>query len=163
MRDILLTRSEKGMSYFAAGEPPFHLATVAQAVFDVSGAGDTVVAVLAASLAAGVPMHEALRMANHAAGIVVSKLGTATVSRDELAESLAADSASPSVDDGRLLTREALVDAAGRLGARAADGRLRQRLLRPSAPRPCRADPARPPNIATGSCWRSIRTLRWGA
>lgn len=106
---ILLTRSEKGMSYFAAGEPPFHLATVAQAVFDVSGAGDTVVAVMAASLAAGVPMHEALRMANHAAGIVVSKLGTATVSRDELAESLAADSASPSVDDGRLLTREALV------------------------------------------------------
>jgi D-beta-D-heptose 7-phosphate kinase/D-beta-D-heptose 1-phosphate adenosyltransferase len=107
--DILLTRSEKGMSYFSAGQAPFHLPTVAQAVFDVSGAGDTVVAVLAASLAAGVPIHEALRMANHAAGIVVSKLGTATVSREELAESLAAELAAPSVNDGRLLSRESLV------------------------------------------------------
>jgi D-beta-D-heptose 7-phosphate kinase/D-beta-D-heptose 1-phosphate adenosyltransferase len=107
--NILLTRSEKGMSYFAADGPPLHLATVAQNVFDVSGAGDTVMAVLAASLAAGIAVADAMRMANHAAGIVVSKLGTACVTRDELAASLAAEHASPAVDDGRLLGLDAAV------------------------------------------------------
>jgi D-beta-D-heptose 7-phosphate kinase / D-beta-D-heptose 1-phosphate adenosyltransferase len=107
--NVLLTRSEKGMSYFPAEGPPLHLATVAQNVFDVSGAGDTVMAVLAASLAAGVPVLDAMRMANHAAGIVVSKLGTACVTREELAASLAAEHTSPSVDDGRLLDLEGAV------------------------------------------------------
>ena len=56
----------------------------AREVFDVSGAGDTVIAVLAAMLAAGVPLREAVRLANRAGGIVVGKLGTATASYDEL-------------------------------------------------------------------------------
>lgn len=106
---ILLTRSEKGISLFPLEGEPLHLATVAQDVFDVSGAGDTVIAVLAASVAAGIPLADGIRMANHAAGIVVSKLGTASVTRDELAASLAAESASPSVNDGRLLDRDEAV------------------------------------------------------
>ena len=85
---ILLTRSEKGMSLFPVEGEALHLATVAQKVFDVSGAGDTVVAVVAATAAAGFPVADQLRMANHAAGIVVSKLGTASVTRAELADAL---------------------------------------------------------------------------
>ncbi|WP_242097993.1 D-glycero-beta-D-manno-heptose-7-phosphate kinase [Sphingomonas sp. CROZ-RG-20F-R02-07] len=100
---ILLTRSEKGISLFPLVGSPLHLPTVAQDVFDVSGAGDTVIAVLAAAIAADIPLADGIRMANHAAGIVVSKLGTASVTRDELAASLAAEHASPSVNDGRLL------------------------------------------------------------
>ena len=73
-------------------------------MFDVSGAGDTVMAVLAAALAAALPVVEGMRLANHAAGIVVSKLGTASVTRDELAASLAAEHASPYINDGRLLS-----------------------------------------------------------
>ena len=106
---ILLTRSEKGMSFFPVDGAPTHLATVAQDVFDVSGAGDTVVAVLAAAMAADIPFVEGMRMANHAAGIVVSKLGTASVTREELHASLLADSAAGDVTDGRLMTREDLV------------------------------------------------------
>ncbi|WEJ99515.1 MAG: D-glycero-beta-D-manno-heptose-7-phosphate kinase [Candidatus Sphingomonas phytovorans] len=105
---ILLTRSEKGLSFFPREGRAIHLATVAQDVFDVSGAGDTVIAVLAASISAGVPIEDGLRMANHAAGIVVSKLGTASVSRDELAASLAAGHSSPSVNDGRYLDWDTL-------------------------------------------------------
>jgi D-beta-D-heptose 7-phosphate kinase / D-beta-D-heptose 1-phosphate adenosyltransferase len=107
--DILLTRSGKGLSYFPQHGEPIHLATVAQNVFDVSGAGDTVVAVLAASMASGVPLQDGMKMANHAAGIVVSKLGTACVTREELAASMAAEQVSPSVDDGRLLALQEAV------------------------------------------------------
>lgn len=99
--EILLTRSEKGMSFFPAFGAPIHLATVAQDVFDVSGAGDTVIAVLAASLAADLPILDAMKTANHAAGIVVAKVGTAIVTPDELHASLASELASPSVNDGR--------------------------------------------------------------
>lgn len=101
--NILLTRSEKGMSFFPLDGEPIHLPTVAQDVFDVSGAGDTVLAALGASIAAGFPVREAMRLANHAAGIVVAKLGTASVTREELYGSLAAELASPSVNDGRLV------------------------------------------------------------
>lgn len=107
--NILLTRSEKGISFFPIDGAPVHLATVAQAVFDVSGAGDTVVAVLAASLAAGMSFVEGMRMANHAAGIVVSKLGTASVTREELSASLLSESLSGDIDDGRLATRDEAV------------------------------------------------------
>jgi D-beta-D-heptose 7-phosphate kinase/D-beta-D-heptose 1-phosphate adenosyltransferase len=98
---VLLTRSEKGMSFFSNAGAPIHLATVAQDVFDVSGAGDTVVAVLAASIAAGHPIRDAMKMANHAAGIVVAKVGTACVTPAELYASLASETASHSVNDGR--------------------------------------------------------------
>ncbi|MEJ0094491.1 MAG: D-glycero-beta-D-manno-heptose-7-phosphate kinase [Methylocella sp.] len=107
--NILLTRSEKGMSYFAIGEAPIHLATVAQDVFDVSGAGDTVIALLAASLAAGLSMRDSMKVANHAAGIVVAKLGTACVTTEELYAALASETASPSVNDGRHVTRDEAV------------------------------------------------------
>jgi D-beta-D-heptose 7-phosphate kinase/D-beta-D-heptose 1-phosphate adenosyltransferase len=86
---ILLTRSEKGMSLFREGAAPLHLPAEAREVFDVSGAGDTVVSVIAAGLAAGLPVERAMRIANAAAGIVVGKVGTATASAEEIAAALA--------------------------------------------------------------------------
>ncbi|GGE89037.1 D-glycero-beta-D-manno-heptose-7-phosphate kinase [Sphingomonas prati] len=106
---VLLTRSEKGMSFYPVDGTPSHMATVAQDVFDVSGAGDTVMAVLAASIAADLPIAEGMRLANHAAGIVVSHMGTATVTRDELIASLAADTVSASVNDGRFVDLDGAV------------------------------------------------------
>ena len=85
---LIVTRSEEGMSLFTATES-HHEHTRAREVYDVSGAGDTVIAVLALMVAGGAPLHEAMRVANHAAGIVVAKLGTAVVQPGELAESLA--------------------------------------------------------------------------
>ena len=81
---LLVTRSEEGMTLFADGQT-FHQAAQAREVFDVSGAGDTVIATLAVMLAAGADWAEAIRIANIAAGIVVGKLGTAVVTRDEIA------------------------------------------------------------------------------
>jgi D-beta-D-heptose 7-phosphate kinase/D-beta-D-heptose 1-phosphate adenosyltransferase len=88
---LLVTRSEKGMSLVSDIED-FTLPTHAQEVFDVSGAGDTVVASLAGMLASGRPLHEAMRVANIAAGIVVAKLGTAVVSLAELNERMNSNS-----------------------------------------------------------------------
>jgi D-beta-D-heptose 7-phosphate kinase/D-beta-D-heptose 1-phosphate adenosyltransferase len=90
---ILITRSEKGMTLLARDRDPFHLPTRAQEVFDVTGAGDTVVATLGVAMAAGLPLHDAVTLANVAAGIVVSKLGTATVSPQELQFALYRDTA----------------------------------------------------------------------
>ena len=84
---LIVTRSEEGMSLFTAAES-YHEPTKAREVFDVSGAGDTVIGVLALMVAAGSDLHAAMRVANHAAGIVVGKLGTAVVHRDELTASL---------------------------------------------------------------------------
>lgn len=81
---VLLTRSEEGMTLFDdAGVT--HEPARAREVFDVTGAGDTVIATLAVLLAAGVPLADAMRLANKAGGVVVGKFGTATVSYDELA------------------------------------------------------------------------------
>jgi rfaE bifunctional protein kinase chain/domain len=80
---LLLTRSEEGMSLFTETEV-LHFPTVAREVFDVSGAGDTVIACLAAMLAEGRALAEAVALANRAGGIVVAKLGTATLTREEL-------------------------------------------------------------------------------
>ncbi len=85
---VLATRSERGMTLLRAGAPPLHLPTHAREVFDVSGAGDTVVAVLAAALAAGAALDEAARLANVAAGIVVGKVGTAVARREEILRAL---------------------------------------------------------------------------
>ncbi len=81
---LLVTRSEHGMTLLRAGQTELHLPARAREVFDVTGAGDTVISVLAASLAAGSPIEQAVALANMAAGIVVGKLGTATVSGPEL-------------------------------------------------------------------------------
>ncbi|MDP3672072.1 MAG: D-glycero-beta-D-manno-heptose-7-phosphate kinase [Telluria sp.] len=80
---LLLTRSEEGMSLYSEREV-LHMHADAREVFDVSGAGDTVIATMAAMLGAGMPMADALVAANRAGGIVVGKLGTATVTREEL-------------------------------------------------------------------------------
>ncbi|WP_282167023.1 bifunctional D-glycero-beta-D-manno-heptose-7-phosphate kinase/D-glycero-beta-D-manno-heptose 1-phosphate adenylyltransferase HldE [Shewanella japonica] len=86
---ILVTRSEKGMTLISQDEAELHIPTVAREVYDVTGAGDTVISALASSLAAGSSMAQACSIANMAAGVVVAKLGTATVSRIELIEALA--------------------------------------------------------------------------
>ncbi|MBE7369937.1 D-glycero-beta-D-manno-heptose-7-phosphate kinase [Ramlibacter pallidus] len=83
LQGLLVTRSEEGMTLFdAAGE--LHVQAQAREVFDVTGAGDTVIATLAAMVAAGLDLREALPIANRAGGIVVGKFGTATVSYEEL-------------------------------------------------------------------------------
>ncbi len=85
---LLITRSERGMTLLQRNLPPLNLPTRARDVFDVTGAGDTVVAVLGAALASGVSLAEATALANIAAGVVVGKLGTATVNMAEMAEAL---------------------------------------------------------------------------
>lgn len=84
LKALLVTRSEKGMTLLRPDQPPFHLPTEAKEVFDVTGAGDTVISVLATALADGRSFEEACYLANVAAGIVVGKLGTSTVSNVEL-------------------------------------------------------------------------------
>lgn len=84
---ILVTRGPAGMTLLRAGQAPVHLPTVAQSVFDVTGAGDTVVGTLTLAVAANVEIIEALTLASHAASIVVAQAGTVTVSRDELVAS----------------------------------------------------------------------------
>jgi rfaE bifunctional protein kinase chain/domain len=83
LQALLVTRSEEGMTLFAA-DGVTHEAALAREVYDVSGAGDTVIATLAVMLACGQSLPEAMRLANRAAGVVVGKLGTATCSREEL-------------------------------------------------------------------------------
>ncbi|MGL4858130.1 MAG: bifunctional D-glycero-beta-D-manno-heptose-7-phosphate kinase/D-glycero-beta-D-manno-heptose 1-phosphate adenylyltransferase HldE, partial [Enterobacteriaceae bacterium] len=81
---LLITRSERGMTLLRAGLPPLTLPALAQEVYDVTGAGDTVIGVLAAALSAGNTLEESCYLANAAAGVVVGKLGTSTVSLVEL-------------------------------------------------------------------------------
>jgi len=83
---ILITKREEGMSLFERGGRITHIPTVASEVYDVTGAGDTVVATLTLALAAGVKIREAAELSNWAAGTVVRKVGTTTVTREELEE-----------------------------------------------------------------------------
>ena len=83
LQALLLTRSEEGMTLFSENEV-IHVPAMAREVFDVSGAGDTVIATMASMLAEGRSMRDAVLIANRAGGIVVGKLGTATVSKKEL-------------------------------------------------------------------------------
>jgi D-beta-D-heptose 7-phosphate kinase/D-beta-D-heptose 1-phosphate adenosyltransferase len=85
---LLITLGELGMLLCQHGQKPFHIPTVAQEVFDVSGAGDTVIASFTLAIAAGASPLEAAIISNHAAGIVVGKFGTATVAPEELLASL---------------------------------------------------------------------------
>ncbi len=88
---VLVTRGERGMMLIEGDRKnPVYVETVAREVYDVTGAGDTVIATLGAALAAGASMIEAATLANHAAGIVVGKVGTATADADELATSISA-------------------------------------------------------------------------
>jgi D-beta-D-heptose 7-phosphate kinase/D-beta-D-heptose 1-phosphate adenosyltransferase len=81
---VLITRGDRGMMLLEGDGEPVYVKTAAREVYDVTGAGDTVIAALAAALAAGTSMIEAATLANHAAGIVVGKVGTATATADEL-------------------------------------------------------------------------------
>ncbi len=92
---LLCTRAEKGMTLVRADGAVASVPAEAREVFDVSGAGDTVIATLALAHAAGRPLEEAMRIANAAAGIVVGKLGTATVSAEELTHALHATGGAP--------------------------------------------------------------------
>ena len=84
IKALLLTRSENGMTLFRTNQDPFHLPAISKAVTDVTGAGDTVIATIAASLAAGKGLELAVTLSNIAASVVVSKVGTSTVTAPEL-------------------------------------------------------------------------------
>jgi D-beta-D-heptose 7-phosphate kinase/D-beta-D-heptose 1-phosphate adenosyltransferase len=84
---LLITLSEQGMLLFQRGAEPYHTPPRARSVFDVSGAGDTTIALFTLALCAGATPVEAAEIANHAGGVVVGKIGTATVNAEELIES----------------------------------------------------------------------------
>ncbi len=90
LRSVLITRGEKGMSLFQAKGPRkmFHIPTQAREVFDVTGAGDTVISLMALALAVKASLYDAALLANIGAGVVVAKLGTATVSVPEIRKAL---------------------------------------------------------------------------
>ncbi|HEB92274.1 MAG TPA: bifunctional D-glycero-beta-D-manno-heptose-7-phosphate kinase/D-glycero-beta-D-manno-heptose 1-phosphate adenylyltransferase HldE [Gammaproteobacteria bacterium] len=112
---LLVTRSEQGMILLQRGEAPLLIPAQAREVYDVTGAGDTVIATVAAGIAAGLVLPNAVRLANLAAGIVVGKLGTATVSVDELRRALAGFDTSHRgvLDESALLARVAEARAHG--------------------------------------------------
>lgn len=85
---VLITRGERGMMLLEKEREPIYVETAAREVYDVTGAGDTVIATLSAALSAGASMLEAAILANHAAGIVVGKVGTATATSDEIVNSI---------------------------------------------------------------------------
>lgn len=107
---LLVTRGEKGMTLLQAREEPRHLPTHAREVYDVTGAGDTVISVLAAALSAGLSLPMATQLANHGAGVVVGKLGTASITVDELQASL----------HEHQVTRRGVVDEEALMGLRQA-------------------------------------------
>lgn len=84
LKSLLLTRSEEGMSLFT--DRVINIPTFAQEVYDVTGAGDTVISVFTLATAAGVTLHEAAKIANTAAGVVVGKVGTSTATKEEILE-----------------------------------------------------------------------------
>jgi D-glycero-beta-D-manno-heptose-7-phosphate kinase len=87
---VLITRGEQGMSLFERSGRVTHIPTMAQEVFDVTGAGDTVISTLTLSMAAGASMVDAARISNYAAGVVVGVVGTATVQPEELKRKISA-------------------------------------------------------------------------
>jgi D-beta-D-heptose 7-phosphate kinase/D-beta-D-heptose 1-phosphate adenosyltransferase len=94
-RAVLLTRGEAGMSLYERGRRPLHVPAAAREVFDVTGAGDSVIAALALALAAGATLAEAAALANAAASVVVGKLGTAQATPGEVLEALDSRRAPP--------------------------------------------------------------------
>ena len=94
-RAALVTRGERGMSLFEQGREALHVEAAAREVFDVTGAGDTVIATMSLALAAGASLPEAAVLANAAAGVVVGKLGTAQATPDEVLQSLEAAALAP--------------------------------------------------------------------
>jgi len=85
---VLITRGEEGMTLFLRDEAPLHYQAMARSVYDVTGAGDTVIATLAASVAAGADLCEGARLANIAAGLVVEQVGTTAIKISDLKTAL---------------------------------------------------------------------------
>jgi D-beta-D-heptose 7-phosphate kinase/D-beta-D-heptose 1-phosphate adenosyltransferase len=114
---LLVTRSEKGMTLLQPGRAPVHMPTLAREVFDVTGAGDTVIATFGAAIAGGHDFAHAAHIANLAAGIVVGKLGTATVSQAELTRAIRRQHEDDSglLDEDELLERVARARAQGQV------------------------------------------------
>jgi D-beta-D-heptose 7-phosphate kinase/D-beta-D-heptose 1-phosphate adenosyltransferase len=112
---LLVTRSEKGMTLLQPGRTPLHLPTQAREVYDVTGAGDTVIGIFGAALAAGHDFAQAAHISNLAAGIVVGKLGTATVSPAELTRAVRRQHEDDSgyLDEEELLERVARAKSQG--------------------------------------------------
>lgn len=113
---VLVTRGARGMTLARRGAAPVHIRTAAREVFDVSGAGDTVVATLALALAAGAEAESAARLANAAASIAVGKTGTATVRQDELAATLQEERVHST--ERKIVTLEQAADIVARWRAR---------------------------------------------
>jgi D-beta-D-heptose 7-phosphate kinase/D-beta-D-heptose 1-phosphate adenosyltransferase len=90
-QSVLITRGERGMSLYEGDGASWHLPTQARQVYDVTGAGDTVIGTLALALSTGASMKDGAILANHAAGIVVGMVGTATVTPKQLSEALGND------------------------------------------------------------------------
>ena len=88
---VLITRGEKGMSLYEADGVSWHIPTQARQVYDVTGAGDTVIGTLALALSTGASLRDAAILANYAAGVVVGMVGTATLSAQQLSESISND------------------------------------------------------------------------
>ena len=110
---VLLTRAHRGMTLVAAGEAAVHIEASAREVFDVVGAGDTVIATLSLALGARMPLCEAARLANFAAGVVVGKRGTATVTQTELAdEALRLSRGSLQALQNKIMSREEAIGLA---------------------------------------------------
>ena len=101
VRAVLVTRGEQGMSLFEDGRVT-HIPAVAKEVYDVTGAGDTVLAALGLALTSGASLREAAVMANHAAGVVVGRAGTATITQQELLDALKKNSSKFQVPSSKL-------------------------------------------------------------
>ncbi|HFB83263.1 MAG TPA: D-glycero-beta-D-manno-heptose-7-phosphate kinase [Thermodesulfatator sp.] len=86
---VLVTLGAEGMALFEGDRPPFFIPALAREIYDVTGAGDTVMAALAAGLTAGLSLPQAAVLANHAAAVVVGKIGTAAITKEELRQQLA--------------------------------------------------------------------------
>jgi D-beta-D-heptose 7-phosphate kinase/D-beta-D-heptose 1-phosphate adenosyltransferase len=115
-RAILVTRASKGISLATRGEPVRHFPTAPREVFDASGAGDTTLAALGLALSAGVPIEDAIAFAQLASGVAVGKVGTATVSPEELVEAAIAAHMAPA--EAKIATAQRMVDEVARWRAR---------------------------------------------
>ncbi len=135
---MVVTRGKDGMSVVPAEGAATHLRTTAREVFDVSGAGDTVAAAMALGLAAGGDIVEACTLANLAAGIVVGKRGTATVTTGEIIAALRPFNGRAEHAEAVLARQRAAARA--RLARAGPQSRVHERLLRPAASRPYLAD-----------------------
>jgi len=115
---LLITRGEHGMTLIEDDTRPFHIEAQAREVFDVTGAGDTVIATLAAAIATGATLQSATVLANAAAGIVVGKLGAVPVAIEELRDALGGVRPSAHLASGGVLQEQELLDAVQRARAR---------------------------------------------